>query len=53
MNAERENMSDGGLNVDKLIKQRRKSMNLFPPTRDIVTGDYVSFKSVRWEGTQD
>ena len=46
-------MSDGGLNVDKLIKRRRKSMNLFPPTRDVVTGDYVSFKSVECVDAKD
>ncbi len=36
-------MSDGGFDVDKLIRKRRNSMNLFGIVTDKITGNIVSY----------
>jgi len=36
-------MSDGGFDVDELIRKRRRSMNLFGIVTDKITGNRVSY----------
>lgn len=36
-------MSDGGFDVDELIRKRRHSMNLFGIVTDKITGNRVSY----------
>jgi len=39
-------MSEGGFDVDELLKMKKKSENLFGTIKDTKTGRFVSFPSV-------